>query len=91
MLSFAERFDIERYGLEGGPLHDPCVIAYLLEPDIFEGRRCNVVVETESRLTMGTTVVDWWKATRREPNAWVAVDLDADRFFALLAERIGRL
>jgi len=91
MLSFAERFDIERYGMEGGPLHDPCVIAYLLEPDIFVGRRCNVEIETESKLTMGTTVVDWWGATKRAKNAWVANDLDADRFFALLAERIGRL
>lgn len=91
MLSFAERFDIERYGTQGGPLHDPCVIAYLLEPDIFEGRRCNVAVETESELCMGATVIDWWAATDRLPNAFVANDLDSDRFFALLAERIGRL
>ncbi len=91
MLSFAERFDIERYGFEGGPLHDPCVIAYLLEPDIFTGRLCNVEIETESRLTRGTTVVDWWGATKRPKNAWVANDLDSDRFFALLADRIGRL
>jgi len=91
MLSFAERFDIERYGMEGGPLHDPCVIAYLLEPDIFTGRRCNVEIETESELTMGTTVVDWWEATKRPKNAWVANDLDSDRFYALLAQRIGRL
>jgi purine nucleosidase len=91
MLSFAERFDIERYGMEGGPLHDPCVIAYLLEPEIFIGRSCNVEVETESELTMGTTVIDWWGATRRPKNAWVANDLDSDRFFDLLVERIGRL
>lgn len=91
MLSFAERFDIERYGLGGGPLHDPCVIAYLLAVDIFTGRRCNVEIETESRLTMGATVIDWWEATERPKNAWVANDLDSDRFFALLAERIGRL
>lgn len=91
MLSFAERFDIDRYGFEGGPLHDPCVIAYLLEPDIFTGRLCNVEIETESKLTRGTTVVDWWEATKRPKNAWVANDLDSDRFYALLAERIGRL
>jgi purine nucleosidase len=91
MLSFAERFDIARYGTEGGPLHDPCVIAYLLEPDIFTGRLCNVEIETESKLTMGTTVIDWWGSTKRPKNAWVANDLDSDRFYALLAERIGRL
>lgn len=91
MLSFAEKFDIDRYGLAGGPLHDPCVIAYLLEPEIFIGKRCNVEIEVESELTMGATVVDWWGATDRPKNAWVANDLDSDRFFALLAERIGRL
>ena len=91
MLSFAERFDIDRYGMEGGPLHDPCVIAYLLEPDIVTGRLCNVEVETESKLTRGTTVVDWWEVTKRPKNAWVANDLDSGRFYALLAERIGRL
>jgi len=91
MLSFAERFDIERYGLEGGPLHDPCVIAYLIDPEIFRGRHCNVVIETESKLCMGATVVDWWEATKRPKNAFVVNELDADRFYALLAERIGRL
>ncbi len=48
-------------------------------------------IETESKITRGTTVVDWWEATKRTKNAWVANDLDSDRFFALLAERIGRL
>jgi len=91
MLSFAERFDLERYGLGGGPLHDPCVIAYLLEPEIFTGRECNVVVETASELTMGATVIDWWGATDRPVNAWVANEVDSDRFYALLVERIGRL
>jgi len=91
MLSFAERFDLERYGLGGGPLHDPCVIAYLLEPEIFTGRECNVVVETGSELTMGATVIDWWGATDRPANAWVANEVDSDRFYALLVDRIGRL
>jgi purine nucleosidase len=91
MLSFAERFDIDRYGHEGGPLHDPCVIAYLLDPSLFEGRHCNVAIETQSPLTMGATVIDWWGATRRPKNAVVMREIDDDRFFALLAERIGRL
>jgi len=83
MLGFAERYDKERYGSAGGPLHDPTVIAYLLEPEIFSGRRCNVEIELESQLTMGATVVDWWGATGRQPNAFVINDLDHDRFFAI--------
>ena len=38
MLEFFERFDEEKYGTDGGPLHDPCVIAYLIKPMLFMGR-----------------------------------------------------
>ena len=76
-----------KYGTDGGPLHDPCVIAYLIKPELFKGRDCNVVVETASELTMGMTVVDWWGVTKRPKNALVMRDIDHDGFFALLTER----
>jgi purine nucleosidase len=91
MLEFFERFDEEKYGTDGGPLHDPCVIAYLLKPALFKGRSCNVTVETASELTMGMTVIDWWGVTKRQKNALVMRDIDSDGFFALLTERLGRL
>ncbi|WP_429931583.1 nucleoside hydrolase [Agrobacterium vitis] len=90
-LEFFERFDIEKYGSDGGPLHDPSVIAYLLQPELFSGRDCNVEIETASELTVGMTVVDWWRVTGRTPNAKVMRDVDADGFFALLTERLARL
>ncbi len=91
LLEFFERFDEEKYGTDGGPLHDPCVIAYLLRPDLFGGRACNVTVETASELTMGMTVVDWWGVTDRPKNATVMRDIDDDGFFELLTDRLGRL
>ena len=91
LLDFFERFDEEKYGTDGGPLHDPCVIAYLLKPELFKGRNCNVSVETASELTMGMTVIDWWGVTKRPKNAMVMRDIDHDGFFALLVERLGRL
>ncbi|MBX3577632.1 MAG: nucleoside hydrolase [Rhizobiaceae bacterium] len=91
MLEFFERFDGEKYGTDGGPLHDPCVIAYLLKPNLFKGRKVNVAIEIGSELTMGMTVVDWWGVTKRPKNATVMRDIDADGFFALLVERLGRL
>jgi purine nucleosidase len=91
MLEFFERFDEGKYGTDGGPLHDPCVIAYLLKPELFKGRECNVMVETASELTMGMTVIDWWGVTKRPKNALVMRDIDHDGFFALLVERLGRL
>ena len=46
LLEFFERFDEQKYGTDGGPLHDPCVIAWLLKPELFGGRMCNVAIET---------------------------------------------
>jgi purine nucleosidase len=91
LLDYFERFDESKYGTDGGPLHDPCVIAYLIKPDLFNGRHCNVSVETGSELTMGATAVDWWGVTKRPKNAIVMGDIDADGFFALLTERLARL
>lgn len=89
--NFFERFDKEKYGSEGAPLHDPCVIAYLIQPDLFEGRHVNVEIETQSDLTLGMTVADWWRVTDRKPNAMFMGSLNADGFFALLTERLARL
>ena len=62
---FFERFDMEKYGSDGGPLHDPTVVAYLIRPDLFKGRHINVEIETQSELTLGMTVADWWGVTDR--------------------------
>ena len=80
----------------GAPLHDPCVIAYLLRPELFGGRDCHVEVETRSELTLGRTVVDWHRRGRLNrgalpANARVLNELDADGFFTLLTERLARL
>lgn len=91
MLDFFERFDVEKYGSDGGPLHDPCVIAYLIRPELFSGRHVNVEIETQSELTLGMTVADWWGVTDRPANALFIGDIDADGFFDLITERLARL
>ncbi len=88
---FFERFDKEKYAAPGAPLHDPCVIAFLLRPELFSGRFINVEIETEGRHTTGMTVADWWGVTDRPRNAMFMGDVDAEGFFALLTERIARL
>ncbi|NDR57185.1 nucleoside hydrolase [Aliiruegeria sabulilitoris] len=90
-LDFYERFDVEKYGGAGGPLHDPCVIAWLLKPELFSGKHINVEIETQSALTRGMTVADWWGVTDRSPNATFIGEVDAKGFFDLLLERLARL
>lgn len=91
MLAYYERFDERKYGTDGGPLHDPNVIAWLLRPEIYRGRDVNVEVETGSELTMGHTAVDWWGVSGRPSNVHFVREVDDDAFFELLTERIARL
>ena len=90
MLSFFHRYDTKKYGSEGAPLHDPCTIAWLLQPDLFVTRRCNLSVEKESALTLGHTAVDFWHVTDRPQNVDWAYEVDADGFYDLLIERLAR-
>lgn len=91
LLSFAARYSVEKYGSDGAPLHDPCVVAYLLRPELFGGRHINVEIETGSALTMGMTVADWWGVSGRAANATFMRSVDANGFYALLGERLARL
>lgn len=91
MLTFSEAFDLQKYGWGGAPLHDPTVIAYLLQPDLFDGRHCNVSVETASELTVGMTVADYWHVTGKVRNVNYLRNGDAEGFFSLLTERLARL
>ncbi len=80
-----------RHGMRGVPLHDPCVIAWLMWPDLFEGGRYHVAVETASALTRGRTVVDRWSVTGAPANAFVLERVDAEILFARLTERLRAL
>jgi purine nucleosidase len=91
MLGFYERHDMEMYGMAGAPLHDPCVIAYLIEPGLFSGKHVHVDIEIDSELTIGQTVVDWWGVTGNTPNATVMSDIDSSAFMRLVIDRVGRL
>jgi purine nucleosidase len=91
LLDFFERYDVRKYGVGRGPLHDPNVIAWLIAPELYEGWDVNVEVECASELAMGQTVVDWWGVTNRPANVHFVREIDDAGFFRLLVERIGRL
>ena len=85
------RGGIDRFGVPGHPLHDPCVIAYLLWPDLFTGRDCHVAVETASEATIGRTSIDWWGSQKEEPNAHVIGQFDAVGFYDRLTASLAKL
>jgi purine nucleosidase len=90
LLEFNKRFDQRKYGWDGGPLHDATVIAWLLAPGIFSGKKVHIEVEHSSPLTLGMTVVDWWNVNGKKPNVLLLRDIDAEAYFDLVIERLSR-
>ena len=82
---------IERLGAAGHPLHDPCVIAYLLWPELFGGRDCYVEIETAGSSTLGRSTIDWWGTLGRAPNAHVIDTVDGERLFERLTASLAGL
>ena len=91
LLRFYDRFHRKVYGFDGSPIHDAVAVAKVMRPDLVETKHLNVEIDIESELCRGRTVVDLWRRTEREPNAYVGVDIDSDGFLELLVERINSL
>ncbi|MCL6271533.1 nucleoside hydrolase [Sansalvadorimonas sp. 2012CJ34-2] len=70
----------------GAPMHDPCTIAWLIDPNLFTGRQCHVDVETHGQLTEGMTVVDFFGVTDKTANAEFIYDVDRQGFVDQLFE-----
>lgn len=58
LIDYFSRYHYEVEGFPGCTLHDPCAIAALVHPELFESVQCNVDVEVTGELTRGMTVVD---------------------------------
>ena len=83
--------DMVHYGLPGGPVHDASVIAWLLKPELFSGRSVNLAIDNREGLGMGQTVADWYDTLAQPKNVFWVENGDAQGFFDLLTERLGRL
>lgn len=86
MMRFSQRVERELVGWDAPPVHDPCPVAWLLEPALFELKPCRIAVETESDLTRGHTAVEFREAVAGSlPHRW-ATSADADGVFGLIGE-----
>ncbi|SVC48504.1 uncharacterized protein METZ01_LOCUS301358, partial [marine metagenome] len=91
LMNFYSKTHRKVFEIDESPLHDPCVIGYLIDKNIFSGKFVNVQVEEDSTLTRGKTVTDWVKVTDRKPNCHVMVDANAEEFFSLLKTELKKL
>jgi len=75
----------------GHPMHDPCVIAFLLWPELFAGRDCFVEIETGDGSLRGRSTIDWNNRLKKPPNALVLDRIDAETMFDRLIDAIATL
>jgi pyrimidine-specific ribonucleoside hydrolase len=78
-----------KWGFTGAPLHDPCTIAWLLNPSLFTTVDCWVGVETKGEYTQGMTVVDRYQLTAKPHNAKVLIDINRTGFVDFIVERLN--
>ncbi len=90
LLKFNKIHDEEKMGTEGGPLHDPTTIAYLLKPELFKGKMVNVTIAKHDDLTRGMSVVDWWGRMELPINVNYLTEIDADGYYDLVIERMAK-
>lgn len=88
VMRFSQRVERKIVGSEASPLHDPCTVAYVVAPGLFELRPCLIQVETDSDLTRGHTAVEFRIEPSTARHFW-AVKADADGVFDLITRRLG--
>lgn len=89
LLNFFERYhENPKWGFQGAPLHDPCTIAWLIEPEMFETEKINVDVETTGELTRGETVCDYYELTGKPKNTEVMLGINRQRFIEMIMEAL---
>ena len=91
LMNFYSKTHRKVFEINESPLHDPCVIGYLIDKSIFSGKFVNVTVEEDSNLTRGKTVADWVNVTNRKPNCNVMINADSKKFFSILKKELEKL
>jgi len=90
LLEFFHQTYYDVFRIEGAPLHDPCTIAYLIEPDIFESEEFYAEIELNGKLTYGQTVVDYWKKHGKKPNSKWLLNVDRKKYIDIIFEQLKK-
>jgi inosine-uridine nucleoside N-ribohydrolase len=85
---FSETYE-RVFGFNAPAVHDPCAVAAIIDPTIFDARPMNVAIDVASELSLGRTVCDVYGTTGRAPNADVGTGLQVDRFWDLMLEALA--
>jgi purine nucleosidase len=91
LLEFFRAAYRENQGFEHPPVHDPCAVAYVIDPGVMTVRKAPVDIELRGALTLGMTVTDLRSPAPADCHTQVAVDLDHERFWNLVVDALVRI
>eukprot|EP00796_Vickermania_ingenoplastis_P008710 gene8710-6126_t len=83
LLNFFGTMYKKEQGFDYPPVHDPCAVAYVIDPTVMTTQRVPVNIELNGTLTMGMTVADFRSPPGPDCHTQVAVKLDTDKFWGL--------
>ena len=86
LMAFFCKTQKEVFGWEGGPLHDPITIAYLIDPTVLTTKAMNVTIDTSSSQSYGRTNCDDFGYMKKEPNVNVGIDIDVEKFWNIVED-----
>lgn len=78
----------EVFGWEGGPLHDPCTIAWLIDPTVLTLKPMNAQVDIRSTDSYGRTNCDFFGYRKLPFTADVAIDVDVEKFWNIIEDTL---
>ena len=69
-------------------MHDPCCIAYLIDPQCIKTKSMYSEIELRSEKCYGRTICDYFDTTGLKPNTEVAVELAREKFWNIVEDCI---
>jgi purine nucleosidase len=78
-------------GFDSPPVHDPCAVAYVIDPSIVRTVKVPIDIELTGTLTLGMTVTDFRAPAPEDCTTFAATDLDHERFWALVVDALERV
>lgn len=78
----------DTFGFKGAPLHDPATILSIIDENLITYKNMNVEIDISHGPSYGRTNCDFYNYLGREANAYVAIDINVDRYWELINEAL---
>jgi ribosylpyrimidine nucleosidase len=84
LMTFFNKTQKQVFGWDGGPLHDPVTIAYLLDPTVLTTKEVFTQIDIRSEQSYGRTNCDFFGILGQPPNSSLSVDIDVAKFWDII-------